>query len=292
LKRRAAFLSCAKLAKLCSQSNDEWTADCDNQLKDSRYRQPGCNMVTTGTIRAFGQNLSKGLLHIFYPGVCHFCEQLLADGETLACRGCRKALSDDPFPKCLRCAANVGPYSTVEAGCPACRGETYHFDAVFRFGRYEGLLRESILRMKYASGEPLAEVLGLIWATDQEAEFRRVAADLLVPVPLHWWRFWRRGYNQSETLARTLASRLGMPCRPRWLRRIQSTPMQTQSTPEERRTNIRGAFLARSRPELRGKTVLLIDDVLTTGSTASEAARTLRTAGAARVVVAVLARSE
>jgi predicted amidophosphoribosyltransferase len=68
--------------------------------------------------------------------------------------------------------------------------------------------------------------------------------------------------------------------------------MQTQSTPEQRRSNVRGAFLAGAAPELRGKTVLLVDDVLTTGSTASEAARVLKAAGAARVVVAVLARSQ
>jgi ComF family protein len=144
--------------------------------------------------------------------------------------------------------------------------------------------------MKYAPGEVLAEVLASLWASSAEAGFRQAAPEVVIPVPLHWYRYWRRGYNQSEALARTLAGHLGIPCRTRWLRRVQSTPMQTLSSPDQRRANVRGAFAARSRPELHGKTVLLVDDVLTTGTTASEAARTLRAAGAARIVVAVLAR--
>ena len=113
----------------------------------------------------------------------------------------------------------------------------------------------------------------------------------MVPVPLHWRRRWRRGYNQSEALARPIAARLRLPFRPgSWLRRIRNTPEQKGSgMAAERLENVRGAFRV-AGAELAGRTVLLVDDVLTTGSTASEAARTLRRAGAKRVVVAVLAR--
>jgi predicted amidophosphoribosyltransferase len=110
--------------------------------------------------------------------------------------------------------------------------------------------------------------------------------------PLHWWRHWQRGHNQSEALARALARRLGVPCRPRWLRRVRHTPRQTQQPPSARADNVRGAFRARRGAPLAGTTVLLVDDVLTTGSTASEAARALRAAGAGRVVVAVLGRAQ
>jgi ComF family protein len=113
-----------------------------------------------------------------------------------------------------------------------------------------------------------------------------------MPVPLHWWRRWRRGYNQSESLARGLVRRLRLSCRVDVLCRRKNTPRQVQQTPAQRRENVRKAFHARPDPTIRGKTVLLVDDVLTTGSTASEAARALRTAGAARVFVAVLAHSQ
>jgi ComF family protein len=163
---------------------------------------------------------------------------------------------------------------------------------VLRLGPYDGLLRETILRMKHSRGESLAEVLGDCWGVHAQDRLRAVGADVIVPVPLHWMRRWTRGYNQSEALAYALAARLGLPCRPSWLRRSQNTPSQVQQTPAVRRENLRGAFLARRRPELAGKAVLLVDDVLTTGSTASEAARALRSGGAARVVIAVLAHSQ
>jgi ComF family protein len=148
-----------------------------------------------------------------------------------------------------------------------------------------------ILRMKTLSGETLAEMIGGLWAEFSESRLQEVAADVVIPVPLHWWRRWRRGYNQSEALAIMLASRLSLPCRTGWLRRIRHTRQQTSQTPTDRKENVRGAFRARFGTRVRGKKVLLVDDVLTTGNTCSEAARALCEAGAKQVVVAVLARS-
>jgi ComF family protein len=157
-------------------------------------------------------------------------------------------------------------------------------------GPYEGHLREAILRTKDARGERLADLLGAFWGMHCETQLAQAKADFVIPVPLHWWRRWRRGYNQSESLGRALAARLHLPCRPRWLRRTRNTPKQVEQTPAERQVNVRGAFRAMAKPELKGRSVLLVDDVLTTGSTASEAARTLKhDAGVERVVVAVLA---
>jgi ComF family protein len=112
----------------------------------------------------------------------------------------------------------------------------------------------------------------------------------VVPVPLHWWRHWRRGFNQAEALARALARRLDLPIR-RPLRRIKPTEKLAELSPTERARALRGAFRARKSPGLVGRTVLLVDDVLTTGATCGAAARALKQAGAARVVVAVIART-
>jgi ComF family protein len=131
----------------------------------------------------------------------------------------------------------------------------------------------------------------MIWAECAGARLREVQPDLVVPVPLHWCRRWTRGYNQSEALARTLAAGMALPFFPTVLRRVRNTPHQTRQSPSVRRDNMRNAFMVRSKGSITRKTVLLVDDVLTTGSTASEAARALRSAGAARVVVAVLAHS-
>jgi ComF family protein len=237
-----------------------------------------------------GQEFGRGLLHLVYPNLCGVCGQALPPDHAPFCAPCRRNLLDDPHPTCPYCAATVGPYVALEGGCTSCRESRFPFDRALRLGLYEGLLKEVILRLKHASGEGLAELLGRLWAEHAEARLRELGADLVVPVPLHWWRRWQRGYNQSEALARALAARLHLPCQPGWLRRIRHTPPQTAQSVTARRENVHNAFRARPRAALQRKTVLLVDDVLTTGSTASEAARALRAAGAARVVVAVLAR--
>jgi ComF family protein len=232
----------------------------------------------------------QGLLHLLYPGACHVCDVPLPPGAGPFCPDCRTALTVDSHAQCPRCAGTIGPFAQVSEGCPHCRGTSFPFDKVIRLGPYEGRLREVILRMKHSSGEPLAELVGEVWAECSEAGLRTLGADVVVPVPLHWRRRWWRGYNQSEALARPLARRLGLPCQPSRLRRIRNTPLQPSQSPTARLENVRGAFLARGRG-LAGRTVVLVDDVLTTGGTASEAARALRRGGARAVVVAVLARA-
>jgi ComF family protein len=242
-------------------------------------------------LRAFGLELSRGLLHLLYPGACVVCRAPLPPGGPPFCPACRTALTTDPFPACPRCAATVGPFVQAADGCTDCRDSRFRFDRALRLGVYEGALREVVLRMKHAAGEGLAERVGELWAEHAGDRLRQAGADVVVPVPLHWWRRLRRGYNQSEALARRLAAGLGLPCQASWLRRVRNTPHQTGRSAADRRTNVRGAFRARPGAPLRGQSVLLVDDVLTTGSTASEAAGALRAAGASGVTVAVLAHS-
>jgi ComF family protein len=243
-------------------------------------------------LHALARDVLGGLLQILYPGVCSACGASLPTGERSFCGPCRAVLTADAHGACPRCAATIGPFTDTANGCQACRDAGLHFERAVRLGPYEGLLRELILRLKHGSGEALAAGLGDLWAAHAGQRLAALAAGVVVPVPLHWRRRWQRGYNQSEALAHALAAHLRLPCRPGWLRRIRHTPQQTQQTPAGRRDNVRGAFQGRAHARLKGQTVLLVDDVLTTGSTCSEAARALRVAGAGRVVVAVLAHSQ
>jgi ComF family protein len=143
--------------------------------------------------------------------------------------------------------------------------------------------------MKHGAGETLAECVGRLWAGHHADRFRAVGAAVVIPVPLHWWRRLRRGYNQAERLTAAIARQLGIDHRPGWLCRTRQTASQAQLPESTRRTNVRGAFRTSCSARLAGLSVLLVDDVLTTGSTASEAARALREGGAAAVHVAVLA---
>ena len=242
-------------------------------------------------LHRLARSVAGGLLHIVYPGICHACGCSLGAGENSFCAACRAALTEDSHTVCPRCAATIGPHSLVDTGCSRCRDEGLQFARAFRMGAYGGILRDVILRMKHASGEALADCLGQLWAELLKPRLQPEGIDLVLPVPLHWWRRWSRGYNQSEVLAAAIAACLGAPCRTRWLRRIRNTPRQTAQTAAGRRENVRGAFRTRRRVNLAGKVCLLVDDVLTTGTTCSEAARALRAAGAARVLVAVLAVS-
>jgi ComF family protein len=164
------------------------------------------------------------------------------------------------------------------------------FDAAVRVNVYHDAMEPAVLMIKHAHREGLAERLGQRFVELHSDRLREMRADYIVPVPLHWWKRLRRGYNQSASIAYGLSERLGIPSRPRWLRRIRATPQQNSLQRTARHDNVRGAFRATVRlDKLR---LLLVDDVMTTGATASEAARALKKSGAEWVGVAVLARTE
>jgi ComF family protein len=239
--------------------------------------------------RTLAADVARGLVQLVYPGACLACDAPLGEPDRDFCPACRAALTADPHATCRRCASTLGPGLPPADDCARCRGQSYAFARAVRLGPYEGVRRDVVLKMKHGQHEGLAEAVGELWAAHAAGRLAALNADLAVPVPLHWRRRWRRGYNQAEALAAALASALHIPCRPRWLRRVRPTPVQTALTPAARRANVRGAFRAAADPRLKGRTALLVDDVLTTGSTAGEAARALRMAGASCVVVAVLA---
>jgi ComF family protein len=238
-----------------------------------------------------GRELGQGLLQLLYPGCCLGCGQALAPACRHFCPACRAGLLSDPHRSCPRCAASVGPFARLDGGCANCRGQPLPFHAALRLGPYEKPLRDLVVRLKHHSGEGLAEVLGEEWAAHAAAQFAALQVEVVVPVPLYWLRRLTRGYNQSAAVAGGLARVLGLPCRPWWLRRVRNTPKQVGQSFAARQKNVRGAFRARRAAPVAGRSVLLVDDVMTTGATLGEAARALRAAGAARVAVAALARA-
>jgi ComF family protein len=230
----------------------------------------------------------RGLLDLIYPPRCLLCAQPPRQREHF-CDACEAGLFHDLYPCCPRCAARVGPFAVSDGSCAACRAEGVPFEATVRLGPYVGPLRDAVLRIKSNHNEGLAELLGERLAVAHADRLRALNLDAIVPVPLHWRRRLVRGYNQSAAVAHGIGSRLGLPCRYRWLRRVRATKSQKTLGLTQRRENVKGAFFANRR--LDGLHVLLVDDVMTTGATAAEAARALRRAGA-RVSVAVLARAE
>ena len=177
------------------------------------------------------------------------------------------------------------PYPLDSEGrCALCRSGLRGFDAAYCYGAYEGVLRELIHLLKYARVKTLADPLGGLLAASLPPDER---FDAITAVPLHWRRRWQRGFNQSDLLARSLASRRGIPVTS-FLKRVRSTATQAGLSNTARRRNVAAAFRARRKAE--GKRILLIDDVMTTGSTAASCALALKRAGAARVALLTVAR--
>src|SRR5947209_6525487 len=117
-------------------------------------------MARLASLQSFTRELGQGFLQLLFPGVCSACSRPLPPERRGFCESCQSALTTDPHSVCPRCASTVGAFVHLEAGCSRCRDESFHFERVLRLGPYEGLLRETILRMKHARGESLAEVLG------------------------------------------------------------------------------------------------------------------------------------
>jgi ComF family protein len=236
-------------------------------------------------------DLGRGLLGLLYPGHCLLCGRPLPPPQAHFCAACSAGLFTDPWPACPRCAATVGPFAVAAGTCVSCRPIPLAFDAAVRLGVYDGVLQRAVLRLKHPWAEGLAELLGERWAERDADRLRALAADAVVPVPLHWRRRWWRGYNQSDGPAHGLAKGLGLRVERRWLRRTHYIRSQVGLSPAKRWDNVRDAFAPRRGVRLAGRSVLLVDDVMTTGATVHEAARALRAAGASRVAVAVLARA-
>jgi ComF family protein len=250
--------------------------------------------MTTATARRPLRALWRAGCDFLYPPACPLCcrplERSATDESHRLCDGCAAALQPDDRASCDRCGAPVGPYLDTTRSCRHCLTDRFAFESVVRFGVYDGELRRTCLQMKHRLGIPLTLCLAeLLWNRAGE-QLRDVQAKAVTAVPRHWSRGFSGGHHAAETLGRALARRLDLPFRSDPLRKVRRTPRQTALTPTERRRNLRGAFTAELSSDLRGATLLLVDDVLTTGSTAHEAAKALRKAKAARVVVAVIAR--
>jgi len=169
-----------------------------------------------------------------------------------------------------------------------CRLGLQGFDAVYSYGSYEGTLRKLVHLFKYTGVRPLARPFGELLARALPRDQR---FDLIVPMPLHWFKRWQRGFNQADLLAQEIGRKWQVPVR-NVVRRRKATSSQAGLSNAKRRANVQGAFRVARGQTLNGLRVLLVDDVLTTGATASACARALKRAGAAHVSLLALARTD
>jgi ComF family protein len=238
-------------------------------------------------------HLLSGLVDLVLPESCLACagSQSGTDGLCDACS--RQLLSLVSMPYCSRCGSTLGPnVPEYDDGCWACPQPVLRVGRVIRLGPYGGPIREIIKQLKYHRNEHLARHMGNLLAEAVTARCdEQMAPDVVIAVPMHWLRRLGRGFDHAQSLARRTAKRLGVTVGDH-LVRVRNTPQQVSLSRTRRIENVRNAFAVMRKREIEGATVLLVDDVTTTGATANEAARILLNAGAARVNLAVLAKSE
>ena len=237
------------------------------------------------------------LLHLLLPAPCLACgTPLPAPRSTAAptlglCTPCRSRLRLLPASACAVCCL---PLPAAAAGlppgwqCQACREERPSFERLLALWSYEEPLTAVIRALKFRRLDYLGRHLGEALAARFAAQLGRI--DLVIPVPLHWRRRIRRGYNQAERIAHPLARALGLRAVP-LLRRTRSTPPQSLLGKAARVANLRRAFHVPDPARLRGRHLLLVDDVATTGATLEAAAGVLRAAGAAAVTAVAAGRT-
>lgn len=231
----------------------------------------------------------RGLLDLILPPRCLACGEQVADPRAL-CARCWSKLDFIAAPVCASCGLPLEHQSDPQARCAACLAKPPRYDrarAVFRYGDES---RGMILSFKHADRTDAA-VAFATWMARAGKELL-AEADVIAPVPLHYRRLvWRR-YNQAGLLALRLGETARKPVAIDLLKRLRATPSQAGLGARERKRNVAGAILANPArlAAVKGKRVLLIDDVLTTGATVSACARALRKAGAAGVDVLTLSR--
>jgi ComF family protein len=236
------------------------------------------------------------LLNLIYPPRCAVCKAFLWENQACHeneeigfCRDCYYTFQKVVSPLCPVCGKPFCVENGADHTCENCLRKMPYYDIARAPYLYEGPLMTAIHDLKYARKTHVARSLGALMASYAENWLGRACGLLVIPVPLHPGRLRNRGFNQSLLLARHVATRLGADLDYLSLRRLRSTQPQTQLTSEERKRNVRRAFGVVENKGLKGRRVLLIDDVATTGSTLNECARALKKAGVKEVHCLVLA---
>ena len=271
-----------------SEADDSLGPNCTRQC--FRRREGSSASPTAEELNSGGpgvwRTLAEKVTDFELPRVCPVCLAVPTPVRRRPCPDCSEQLRELTVPRCPGCG---GAVDGVLAQCSECLriGSRPWVQAVSVYP-FRGEARELIHRFKYNGHTALAPFLGERLA-ENWLRHGELLPDIVTPVPLHWARFWRRGFNQADLLARETGRRIGVPVRS-LLKRRRRTSQQALLDSSMRRRNMTNAFAVSTPVDLAGCTVLVVDDVLTTGATLGAAATALLDAGATRVAVLTLAR--
>jgi competence protein ComFC len=224
------------------------------------------------------------LLDLLFPSSCPVCEKSSDDHRTSPlCSSCWHKIQRHNGEGCRICAS-VTDYDST-AVCKECRSIKPVFDRVMAYGIYDGVMKEAVHLMKFRQLKRLAIVLG-----KELTSIDVPTADTIVPVPLSIKGLRKREFNQSAIMAHELSKKTGIPLYLDGLRKVKETLPQSSLSKNERVRNVKGAYTTDG--DVRGKRIILVDDVVTTAATVNECAKVLKKAGASTVTVVAAARAK
>jgi ComF family protein len=233
----------------------------------------------------------RALLDVILPPICHICHSFIPHAGTLhICPACRDLLPLVLSPLCPICGIPFIGTGT-DHRCGACHANPPHFDTARAHFLYDGAIRDLIHSFKYSQKTHLSNPLALLALEGIGGFLTEQHPHLIIPVPLHRSRLRQRGFNQAVLLGRVLSRHLGVPMLTDVLTRTRSTTPQIDLSAAERRMNVKGAFTVKRADIVADKRILLLDDVMTTGSTMDECAKEIKKAGADMVIAVTIART-
>lgn len=235
----------------------------------------------------FGIN---AVLDFMYPPRCSLCGRYGGDEEGI-CQDCLSQIHYIGSPLCIRCGKPFSHECATDHFCGECLTGRRYFTTARAVGLYNGLFRKTLHRFKYQWKHCLARPLGTLMAERMEPFFSDTLYQSMVPVPLHPRRLRKRGFNQALVLARMLSRTYHIPLDRQNLVRTRWTQSQVGLSERERKDNVRGAFAVLQSARIAERTILLLDDIYTSGSTVDECSKVLINAGARKVDVLTLARA-
>ena len=232
----------------------------------------------------------RPLTNLLYPPACLLCHTRLLSDAQIVCETCQQAMRQSGFPICSRCGVSLpGAFDAVMC-CAACRTRPLVFEMARAPWQYTGPAQQAIQQFKYHRRWRIGRWLAQAMASTATTALPLEAIGVVIPVPLHWLKRRLKGYNPSAQLAQMVSHTIEKPYRPGGLRRRRWTTTQTRLHGFQRFRNVQRAFQANPR-FVKDQTVLLVDDVLTSGATANACALALKEAGACAVFVLTAART-
>ncbi len=233
------------------------------------------------------KTILQGLCKLVFPPTCVMCKitRIEQFPHNILCQSCAPLIQENIPPFCLQCSRNLHNKNYLTR-CVSCSQHEFHFDFAWSPLIFNDHLRQLIHAFKYRQKSYLKFYLTdrmISFIHDYQLDIQQF--DLIIPVPLHSTRLRERGYNQSELLAELISRHYNIPLNTKNLIKIRHTPKQALIKRKDRFTNLKGAFRIRHFQKVFGKKILLVDDLITTGITASEISQTLKGAGAEKVAV-------